>query len=50
MELLDIVDEENNLTGKTEEKEIVHKIPYDTGYIFVFVRRSCSSCPRLKKK
>lgn len=25
MELLDIVDENNNLTGKTEEKEIVHK-------------------------
>lgn len=25
MELLDIVNENNNLTGKTEEKEIVHK-------------------------
>jgi len=25
MELLDIVDENNNLTGKTEEKEIIHK-------------------------
>ncbi len=25
MELLDIVDENNNLTGKTEEKEVIHK-------------------------
>ena len=25
MELLDIVDEENNLTGKVEDREIIHK-------------------------
>lgn len=32
MELLDVLDEEGNITGKTEDKEVVEK--QDSNYLF----------------